>query len=368
MEALIPLLVGLVTALISYSSSADTNESNVNLARETNASNQAIQRETNELQMQLAGQANNWSIEQWKRENSYNDPFNQMSRLRSAGINPALAYSNGLMNEAASSPAANMANVEAMRNVVPQIEKPTVPDPLTASQISLNAAQESRIKTQNYKDMALLPYQQASIDSTISANNSLIELNSQKIKESVSRISVNNETASKLHEETENWKLQNQYLTETLEDRVKMTLNQRFISDTDVEFYREKCVTSLNESKALIRMYKASAVEKLSQAHLNDTERAYVQNQVDNYDKFMRNLDAESSNLEAKTDWQRLENELKEKYGEQKAQEEIKKMKQERICGYVSTATNGVRDICVGIGSLSGGTGSLIRAAAKVAK
>lgn len=45
---------------------------------------------------ELADYTNKLNIEQWQRENEYNLPKNQMARLRDAGINPALAYSNGV--------------------------------------------------------------------------------------------------------------------------------------------------------------------------------------------------------------------------------------------------------------------------------
>lgn len=45
--------------------------------------------------LQLAKQQNQWNIEQWNRENAYNDPSAQMSRLRNAGLNPDLMYENG---------------------------------------------------------------------------------------------------------------------------------------------------------------------------------------------------------------------------------------------------------------------------------
>lgn len=152
----VELVIGLVFAIASAVAAVwvgqDTNNTNTRLTRETNQSNQDIQRETNELQMQLAGQANDWSIEQWNRENAYNDPSAQMARLKRAGINPALAYSNGIMNEAAGSPAANMANVDAMRNVAPQIQKPDVPDPLTAANIDKLNAEAEAIRDQNRRE------------------------------------------------------------------------------------------------------------------------------------------------------------------------------------------------------------------------
>ena len=48
---------------------------------------------------------NQYSIDQWNRENEYNLPVNQMQRLKDAGINPNLYYAQGQgYNVAAQSP------------------------------------------------------------------------------------------------------------------------------------------------------------------------------------------------------------------------------------------------------------------------
>lgn len=38
---------------------------------------------------------NRYNLSQWNRENEYNKPINQMSRLREAGVNPNLAFASG---------------------------------------------------------------------------------------------------------------------------------------------------------------------------------------------------------------------------------------------------------------------------------
>lgn len=130
------LLVGLVPAIAAGISGI----ASYNASKETNSTNVRLTNENNSLQMQLAGQANQWSIDQWNRENQFNNPIAQKMRLESAGINPALIYGNGgLVNEAASSPAVTMANTKAA-----QVATPTIPDPLTAAQVAnLNAQTES---------------------------------------------------------------------------------------------------------------------------------------------------------------------------------------------------------------------------------
>lgn len=45
---------------------------------------------------ELAALQNEYNIAQWQRENEYNLPKNQMSRLKKAGLNPDLMYGNGI--------------------------------------------------------------------------------------------------------------------------------------------------------------------------------------------------------------------------------------------------------------------------------
>lgn len=54
---------------------------------------------------EMMGQANQWNLDQWNRENEYNLPVNQKARLLAAGINPSLAMQGASsVGQAASSP------------------------------------------------------------------------------------------------------------------------------------------------------------------------------------------------------------------------------------------------------------------------
>lgn len=69
----------------------------------------AAQRDENQLTREynlgLAKLQNQWNLEQWNRENAYNDPSAQMARMRQAGLNPDMMYGGGVSgNLAASSP------------------------------------------------------------------------------------------------------------------------------------------------------------------------------------------------------------------------------------------------------------------------
>lgn len=82
---------------------------------------------TRAFNLNLANQANQWSIEQWNRENQYNAPSNQRKLLAQGGLNPDLYYgSNGVGLGAAQSPAvtssspaqsADMSNLANLRTV-----------------------------------------------------------------------------------------------------------------------------------------------------------------------------------------------------------------------------------------------------------
>ena len=43
----------------------------------------------------LAQKQNEWNLQQWERSNEYNNPLNQVARLKNAGLNPNLVYGNG---------------------------------------------------------------------------------------------------------------------------------------------------------------------------------------------------------------------------------------------------------------------------------
>ncbi|AXL14919.1 hypothetical protein [Microviridae sp.] len=50
---------------------------------------------TIEAQAEMAKYAYNKDLEMWRRNNEYNNPYNQMQRLKSAGLNPNLVYGSG---------------------------------------------------------------------------------------------------------------------------------------------------------------------------------------------------------------------------------------------------------------------------------
>ena len=67
-------------------------------------------RKNRKFQSKENQKARDYNTEMWEKNNAYNDPTQQMARLKNAGINPHLAYSNGAVTNTSSSPASSNAS------------------------------------------------------------------------------------------------------------------------------------------------------------------------------------------------------------------------------------------------------------------
>lgn len=99
----LPLIGDVVGGLFGAAGTVSSNSTNLQAVRETNQA----QRELAEYQWEQ-------NIQQWKRENEYNSPQEQMNRLAQAGLNPYLVYENGnAIMPAGSSPNYEAPNLQA---------------------------------------------------------------------------------------------------------------------------------------------------------------------------------------------------------------------------------------------------------------
>lgn len=80
--------------------------------KNANATNLQINRENNQANLRLAQMQNEWNLAQWNRENAYNTPYQQLQRLRAAGINPQISQMD-VGNTSANLQSANLANQQA---------------------------------------------------------------------------------------------------------------------------------------------------------------------------------------------------------------------------------------------------------------
>lgn len=116
--------LGFISGLAGNKSANENIDKQIAAQREENEKNR-------EYNLNLAKMQNQWNIDQWNRENAYNTPAAQRARLAAAGMNPDLAYGEGVSaNVAASSPemtagapsvptdVSNLANKQTIGDVV----------------------------------------------------------------------------------------------------------------------------------------------------------------------------------------------------------------------------------------------------------
>lgn len=173
---------------------------------------------SNEANKSLLRERNQMAIDQWKRENEYNLPKNQVERLLAAGLNPALMYENG----ASGLVSATSPDFEAAHFLAPQV------DPLTMANIAKLNAETKSIEDansrENEKQPLTLESLQADIDSIY-----------QSIEESESRMHLNVALSEKAYKEADNLYQEYLYLRDTMEFRIKSAFNDMSLSDIKVE-------------------------------------------------------------------------------------------------------------------------------------
>ena len=74
--------------------------------------NYKAQREANETNVDIAREARQWNEMMWNKQNEYNTPSAQIERMKVAGLNPALMYSQGNVGNAGSVPSSPVPSVQ----------------------------------------------------------------------------------------------------------------------------------------------------------------------------------------------------------------------------------------------------------------
>lgn len=168
----------------------------------------AAQREENEKNRAwnkaMAEQANEWSIEQWNRENEYNLPANVMARLRDGGVNPDLFYGNSGQNLAASSPNVTPTAASDPTDVSALGSKATIGD-ITNNVVSqaLMSAQVKKLNAETVKTGQ--ETENLKVEGTILSADALTRAaqNEQALEIGKSTIYVNHSIANLNHKEAE---------------------------------------------------------------------------------------------------------------------------------------------------------------------
>ena len=169
---------------------------------------------------EMAERQNRWNLEQWHRENAYNDPAQQMKRFAKAGINPNLAIS-GPQSLAASSPAAagvapaqptdtsmlgaaaNPSPWNAMATNAAQVANVVADTKLKNAQAAKTTGESEGISIDNvYK--ALHHEQELKIgETTIALNKGDLKLKDKQVEKLTEEISVLVDTRGKIKKEVQ---------------------------------------------------------------------------------------------------------------------------------------------------------------------
>lgn len=221
-------------------------------------------KENKEL-MRLQNQMN---IEQWQRENAYNTPRMQLARLRDAGINPNLAYTNGSpVNVAAHSPTMGSAQVSPFIPNLPSMGEVTsavAQSELLDSQKKNIDAATQKIKSETANTDASTAILQSDAAFRDAFNQGQLDLQSAQIKLSGSQLNLNTEQMKKLRVECSNIEQQTANLTEEFKKIRAATANLN--ADT-----LKKKVDAYCQSKMLAPMIKKMSAETgLSTAQAQD--------------------------------------------------------------------------------------------------
>lgn len=176
----------------------------------------AAQKEENqknrEYNLMLAQKQNAWNVEQWERENAYNDPQAQLDRMRKAGINPDLAVGGGYQNTAASSPAmtagasstAQDMSVLGQRPTLGQAIQSALHDSMLGAQIDNIKANTEKIRNESSILESDAKFRDAFNRGQLDLQHAQINVTSSNIKLNDAQISKLRSEMSKLDAETKN--------------------------------------------------------------------------------------------------------------------------------------------------------------------
>lgn len=288
----------------------------------------AAQREENEkaraFNKAMAEQANQWSIEQWNRENAYNSPAAIRQRLSEGGVNADLFYGQGAQNLASSSPSVTPVSPAVPTDVSGLGQKPTVGDitnnvvnqALAAAQIRKLGADtgKSRQETENLKvegqilsadalTRAALNEQALEIGrSTIYVNHSIGKLNHKEAELASARITEVSANANLLYEKANEVKANIKNInantaatrfgmmmrSKEFRQRVAEFQEQVRVNDSTIRLNYEQASTYLATRAATVLNINADTALKAAGVKTQYTTRAEIRARTEMYGKLDR--------------------------------------------------------------------------------
>lgn len=212
----------------------------------------------------LMSYQNDLNIANWQRENEYNSPQAEISRLRAAGINPDLFYSSNGSLGGSSVPSVGLGSSDP-GNVIPtdfgqgtlRSRQLDISEDLANSQIQKNLADANNTN-------AYTPWVSEQV-------KSMLELNTEQTK-------VLNETVEKIRSETELNKI-NYAIQNRVNDFEEVLYNHRVTAE--IESLGATAEQARTIVKEYSRFYAAQINEAISQSYANyvnaDSQRTNAQ-------------------------------------------------------------------------------------------
>lgn len=288
----------------------------------------AFQREENEkaraFNKVMAEQANQWSIDQWNRENQYNSPEAMRQRLRDAGVNADLFYGGNAQNTASASPSvtpvapATPTDVSAIgqKATIGDITNNVVNQSLAAAQIRKLEADKGKTKqeTENLKiegkilsadalTRAALNEQALEIGrSTIYVNHSIGKLNQKEAELASARITEAAANADLLYQKADEVKANIRNInantaatrfgmmmrSKEFRQRVAEFQEQVRVNDSTIRLNYEQAATFLATRAATVLNINADTALKSAGVKTQYTTRAEIRARTGMYERLDR--------------------------------------------------------------------------------
>lgn len=268
----------MIGTAISSALSVGSNLVNMINQNKQNQRNLDAQREENQ-------KARDYNTMMWEKNNAYNDPSAQMERLKNAGINPHLAYSNGQLMNTSNAPASSSAS-SLPAGIAPQMDVNGLMMAMRQSaEIGLIKAQTKKTESEAQSQTNLNETFWQSYDMDYAIKGAQKNLIGSNIQVNESQVKKNAVEISKIAEETENIKA----LTK-LNQQQKLNL----IAQTSV--------------------YKAQVEQLLSSAQYNrelSDNQKYVRNQIQ-ADTVLKTMQANGISLDNEFKGRTMEERIKQ--------------------------------------------------------
>lgn len=295
----------------------------------------------------MAERANQWSIDQWNRENVYNSPAAIRQRLREGGVNADLFYGQGAQNLASSSPSVTPVAGAVPTDVSALGQKPTVGDitnnvvnqALASAQIRKLGADtgKSKQETENLKvegkilsadalTRAAQNEQALEIGrSTIYVNHSIANLNHKEAELASARITEAAANANLLYEKANEVKANIKNInantaatrfgmmmrSKEFRQRVAEFQEQVRVNDSTIRLNYEQAATYLATRSATVLNINADTSLKAAGIKTQYTSRSEMRARIEMYGRLDRLLqiqgDQAAFNLDSDKTYKNLE-------------------------------------------------------------